>query len=170
MRTQTWQTYRSDQSRGDEIAQKPKATQPDETSAKLLKETAEQISPAFTLLFQASLHQGRIPSSWKKALVVFIYKKGGKSSHANYIPIDILGSNHVQAMRAHCTLCYHLYHLMNHGILSDSQHGFRKRRSYEKQLVITINDLAKGLEDKDQFDVILLYFSKAFGFSPTSPS
>ncbi|XP_030834108.1 uncharacterized protein LOC115921130 [Strongylocentrotus purpuratus] len=55
------------------------ATWPDEISARMLKETAEQISPAITLLFQASLHQGCVPSMWKKALVVPIYKKGCKS-------------------------------------------------------------------------------------------
>ncbi|XP_071491130.1 uncharacterized protein [Diadema antillarum] len=41
-------------------------------------------------------------------------------------------------------------------------HGFRKRRSCETQLILTINDLAKGLEDKEQIDVILLDFAKAF--------
>ena len=117
-------------------------------SAKLLKESAEQIAPAVTLLFQASLHQGCIPSSWKKDIVVPIYKKGSKSSPANYRPISLTAIL--------CKLCEHIdvhcaiiHHLINHKILSNSQHGFRKRRSCEIQFVLTINDLAKGLEDKN---------------------
>ena len=52
-----------------------KATGPDGIPAQLLRETAEEISPALTLLFQASLDQGAVPSSWKKANVVPIFKK-----------------------------------------------------------------------------------------------
>jgi hypothetical protein len=38
-------------------------------------------------------------------------------------------------------------HLENHRILTDQQHGFRKRRSTESQLILTIHDLAKGLDE-----------------------
>ena len=53
-----------------------------------------------------------------------------------------------------------------HNILSDSQHGFRKNRSCETQLILTINDLAKGLDNSQQIDGILLDFSKAFDKVP----
>lgn len=66
-----------------------KATGPDGISARLLKVTADQISPAISLLFEASLLQGEIPSYWKKAYVVPIHKKGCKSSPANYRPISL---------------------------------------------------------------------------------
>ncbi|XP_072020312.1 uncharacterized protein [Amphiura filiformis] len=51
------------------------ASGPDGIPAKLLKETAEELAPAVTLLFQASINQGRVPSHWKKACIVPIYKK-----------------------------------------------------------------------------------------------
>lgn len=44
-----------------------KATGPDEVSSKLLKETSNQKAPAMTLLFQASLDQGKVPEEWKSA-------------------------------------------------------------------------------------------------------
>lgn len=53
-------------------------------------------------------------------------------------------------------------HFNNNNILTDSQHGFRKRRSCETQLLLTVNDLAKGLDKNQQIDGILLDFSKAF--------
>ena len=47
-------------------------------------------------------------------------------------------------------------------ILSDAQHGFRKRRSCDTQLLLALNDFSRGLEDKSQTDVIFLDFAKAF--------
>jgi hypothetical protein len=54
----------------------------------------------------------------------------------------------------------------SHNILSDKQHGFRKKRSCESQLILTIQDLAAGLNSKSQIDAILLDFSKAFDKVP----
>lgn len=65
-------------------------------------------------------------------------------------------------MCEHIIHCAVIRHLTEHNILTDAQHGFRKRRSCESQLIVTINDLAKGLDDKSQIDVILLDFEKAF--------
>ena len=57
-------------------------------------------------------------------------------------------------------------HMINHlereGILTDTQHGFRKNRSCETQLLQTVDSFAKSLNNKEQVDAILLDFSKAF--------
>ena len=136
------------------------ASGPDDIPTKLLKETAVEISPAVTLLFQASIQQSRVPSQWKKANIVPLFKKGSRSSPANYRPISLTS--------VLCKLCEHIIHcsvirhLTDNNILSDAQHGFRKRRSCDTQLIITIDDLAKVLDKKSQADVILLDFEKAF--------
>ena len=57
-------------------------------------------------------------------------------------------------------------HLESNNILHDAQHGFRKRRSCESQLIVTIQDLAHNIDTKGQTDVILLDFSKAFDKVP----
>ena len=57
-------------------------------------------------------------------------------------------------------------HFERNNILTDCQHGFRKRRSCETQLILTIDDLARGLNDKQQIDAILLDFSKALVHVP----
>jgi hypothetical protein len=59
-------------------------------------------------------------------------------------------------------------HFDSLNILSDYQHGFRKNRSCDTQLLITINDLAKGIDDNHQIDAILLSFYKAFDKVPHS--
>ena len=53
-------------------------------------------------------------------------------------------------------------------VLTDSQHGFRKRRSCESQLIITIDQLAKNTASGNQVDIILLDFEKAFDKVPHS--
>ena len=137
-----------------------KAAGPDDIHLMLLREAADEIAPAITLLFQASLDQGNTPSTWRKALVVPIFKKGSKSDASNYRPISLTS--------VLCKLCEHILHstiithLANHKILSDAQHGFRKRRSCDTQLLLALNDISRGLEDKSQTDVIFLDFAKAF--------
>ena len=53
-------------------------------------------------------------------------------------------------------------HFDQHNILCDNQHGFRKKRSCETQLIVTIQDIAKNLSKGRQVDIILLDFAKAF--------
>ena len=53
-------------------------------------------------------------------------------------------------------------HVDIHKILKDYQHGFRFRHSCETQLINTIEDLAKGLDNHQQMDLLILDFSKAF--------
>ena len=52
-------------------------------------------------------------------------------------------------------------HLETHSILNDTQHGFRKTH-----LILTIQDLAKGIDLGEQIDLVLLDFSKEFDKVP----
>ena len=57
-------------------------------------------------------------------------------------------------------------HLERHGYLNDQQHGFRKNRSCETQLALTIDDFTQILNNKGQVDVIITDFNKAFNCVP----
>ena len=72
---------------------------PDTIPTRFLKETAVELAPSLTLLYQASINQGRVPNEWKKAQVVPVYKKGGRSLVSNYRPILLT-----------CVLCKTLEH------------------------------------------------------------
>ena len=78
-----------------------KATVPDGIPARLLRETAEEIAPAVTLLFQASLDQGTVPSCWKRANVVPIFKKGCRSAACNYITSILQTVRTYRPLRSH---------------------------------------------------------------------
>jgi hypothetical protein len=141
-----------------------KATGPDLLPAAFLKETASEIAPCLTLLFQASLNQGRCPSIWKQANISPIFKKGDRGKPSNYRPVSLTSIC--------CKTLEHILHsnimghLDQHHILTDRQFGFRKRHSCDAQLILTIQDLASSLDSGQQIDAILLDFSKAFDKVP----
>ena len=53
-------------------------------------------------------------------------------------------------------------HLDKHNILSDNQHGFLAKSSCETQMVQTIEDISKSLDEKQHIDMANLDFSKVF--------
>ena len=96
--------------------------------------------------------------------MVPIFKKGERSHPGNYRPISLTSIS--CKMLEHIVCSSVMDHLDGFRILSNAQHGFRKKRSCESQLILAIQDLAKGIDAREQHDVILLDFSKAFDKVP----
>ena len=141
-----------------------KASGPDGISNKFLKACASEISPLITQIFQDSLNSHELPEDWRKANVAPIFKKGEKSTPANYRPVSLTS---VCCKLLEHIVCKHiLIHLEKYNILSKLQHGFRSGHSCETQLLITIDDLLQNYNKKLQTDVIILDFSKAFDTVP----
>lgn len=137
-----------------------KASGPDGIPTHLLKITAEESAAVLQLIFQASVAQESVPLDWKKADVVPIFKKGDRANPCNYRPISLTSvCSKIMEHIVHSCIINHLEH---HNVLTDQQHGFRKNRSCDTQLILTINDLAKCVDNHGQTDAILLDFSKAF--------
>ena len=137
-----------------------KAAGPDRLKPLLLKELREEIAPIMQVIFECSIQTGKLPTEWCRPQVTPVFKKGDKSSAANYRPISLT-----------CILCKVLEHIMashlvkhldKHDLLYDLQHGFREKRSCETQLTMLFEDLAKNTSAGKQTDLILLDFSKAF--------
>ena len=57
-------------------------------------------------------------------------------------------------------------HLERHAILTDVQHGFRAKRSTVTQLILTIHDMAKTIQENNSVHAAVLDFSKAFDKVP----
>ncbi len=100
----------------------------------------------------------------RKAFITPIFKKGERSKASNYWPISL--TSIVCKSLEHILHSNIISHLESLGILHDAQRGYRKRRSCESQLILTINDLAKGIDVGQQINAILLDFSKAFDKVP----
>ena len=142
-----------------------KASGPDSTPTFILKIAAEEHSPVLSKIFHTSLNTEEVPTDWRKALIVPIYKKGDRHQSSNYGPVSLTSVT--------CKILEHVGHsnVMNHflqnNILSDNQHGFRANRSCETQLITTLQGIISRLcSGRDQVDVILLDFSKAFDRVP----
>ena len=76
-----------------------KAAGPDRLKPLLLNELREEIAPIIQIIFECSLQTGKLPADWCRAKVTPIFKKGSKSSAANYRPISLT-----------CILCKALEH------------------------------------------------------------
>ena len=137
-----------------------KAAGPDELPARVLKESAKEISAILTMIFQRSYESGTIPDDWSSARISAIYKKGDKSTPSNYRPVSLTCI--ICKLMEHIVCSQMGKHLDRYNILHPNQHGFRKGLSCETQLVETLHDWTGTINSKRQTDVVLLDFSKAF--------
>ena len=141
-----------------------KAIGPDQVSTWMLKSFAPILAPILQTIFTQSLRTGEVPLDWKRANISAIFKKGDRSDPANYRPVSLTSVS--------CKMLEHILasnirkHLDQHNILSQFQHGFRKKHSCETQLLSTIEDLARSLDKREQIDCLILDFSKAFDSVP----
>ena len=101
-----------------------------------------------------------MPSDWKKASINPLFKKGAKfdpkklqACSLTSIPCKLL---------EHITKSALYTHLDNHQIITDRQHGLRKKYLCTSQLLTFVHNFAESINSKGQTDVIFLDFSKAF--------
>ena len=137
-----------------------KAPGPDGLSPRILRALSKEIAPILTTIYRHSLISGKVPKQWKKANVTPIYKKGEHYQPSNYRPVS-LTSVPCKIME-HILVSNIMTHLEDNNILKDNQHGFRKKRSCETQLLELTNHLTSSLEKGIQTDLIVLDFAKAF--------
>ena len=141
-----------------------KASGPDEIPPWFLKEYAHEIGLILTAIYQASINFGIVPFRWKYAHVCGVFKSGEKSDPCNYRPISLTCI--ASKVLEHIVHSHVMKHLDSHQILTDEQHGFRAKRSTVTQLITTIHDLAKTIEDNKSVHAAILDFSKAFDKVP----
>ena len=141
-----------------------KASGPDNIPARVLKETASEIAPMLTHLFQQSLNTGVIPPEWKQAYVTPIYKKGNKADPKNYRPVSL--TSIISKTMEHILSSQIMNYLECHNILTTTQFGFQQKHSYESQSLLTTDDFTRFLDSNTQVDVGILDLSKAFDKVP----
>ena len=93
-----------------------------------------------------------------------IHKKGNKNSVTNYRPISltsIIGKIMEIEVRDAIML-----HMESNNLFTKHQHGFRKGRSCQTQLLEVLEDWTYNLDTHNNVDVIYLDFQKAFDTVP----
>ena len=120
---------------------------------RILKELAEEIATSLLMIFRKSVETGEVPDDWRTANVTPVYKKWQKYLAKNYRPISLTSLC--------CKIMEHIIasQIMNHGesnnILYLLQHGFRRGRSCQTQLILFMDDLSSSRQEGKQVDGIL---------------
>ena len=136
-----------------------KATGPDEVPAFILKSAASQLAPILMRQYQYSLDSREVPTNWKNAHIVPVFKKVEKHLPFNYSPVSL--TSIVCKVLEHILHSSVMNHFDRHKILTDNQHGFRARYH-----VYPNSSQPYTMSSKGQVDVILLDFAKAFDKVP----
>ncbi|MCP4587534.1 reverse transcriptase domain-containing protein, partial [Pseudoalteromonas sp.] len=133
---------------------------PDFIPSCVLMQCAISLALPLSILYNASLSSGIVPSAWKHAHVVPIFKKGEHAEPSNYRPVSLisgLGKGledpvHHEVL-AHCT---------RQKLISNEQFVFLPGRSTTGQLIDCFDLITKALDDGCCVDVVYLDLSKAF--------
>jgi len=141
-----------------------KASGPDLLPPRVLKAAANPISFCLERIFQASLSTGIVPLDWRQANITPVFKKGERFKASNYRPVSLTCI--CSKLLEHIIVSNMMSHFDTNDILADCQHGFRSKRSCETQLLSLTQELHQNLEDKEQVDMVVLDFSKAFDKVP----
>ena len=136
-----------------------KAAGPGGIPPRMLRELSREIAPILTTIYRSSLNTGAVPGDWREALVSPVLKKGAHDNPINYRPISL--TSIPCKVLEHILTSATMTHLDSH-ILTPRQHGFRKRRSCETQLLEFIDEVSSTMERGIPTDVIVMDFAKAF--------
>ena len=141
-----------------------KAMGPDGLHPRCLKECRKELALPVFLIVRRSLDTGAVPILWKIAAVCPIFKKGDKLDPLNYRPVSLT-----------CVLCKIceiiireriMKHLEEKELITDSQHGFREKRSTLTNLLIYMEALTDAMDQQIPVDINYLDCRKAFDTVP----
>ena len=141
-----------------------KSPGPDGIHPRVLKELAKELKMPLFIIFRKSLDTGILPKVWKISNASPIFKKGSRHLAANYRPVSL--------MAVACKVMESLVkdaiitHMEKNKLIADQQHGFIAGRSCTTQLISTLEDWTKILDDGECVDAIYMDLKKAFDSVP----
>ena len=133
---------------------------PDLITAYFLKNTVANIAKPLSMMYNICLDEGFVPSEWKVAHIIPIYKKGDVQCPSNYRPVSLTS-----------VLCKVLERVIREQIMSylfetnripRNQHGFLPRKSTVTNLLECLEDWSLNFDRGVQTDIIYLDYSKCF--------
>lgn len=132
----------------------------DNISAKIVKQHADRLVPPITHICNVAISTGKFPLIYKKSQVLPIFKSGDRSCINNYRPISILPTfskilERVMNNRLNCFL-------EKFCLLSESQFGFRSKKSTTDAVHELTNYIVTNLDNQNKVIVIFLDIAKAF--------
>ena len=113
--------------------------------------TARTISVPLKIIFEKSLREGECPNDWRTANVTPIHKKGDRTDPSNYRPVSL--TSQVCKVLEKIVRVKIVNHMKENKLFSNSQHGFREGRSCLTNLLETLEQWTKILDEDDCIDV-----------------
>lgn len=139
---------------------KSKAVGLDQISARLIRECADLICNPIRDIFNQSIIQGVFPEDWKSARVTPLFKDGSRDDLNNYRPISVIS---VIAKVFERIIYDQVYeYLEEHGVLCNSQSGFRATHSTVTALLEATDTWAYNIDHGKINAVVFLDLKKAF--------
>jgi hypothetical protein len=133
---------------------------PDNFPPIVLQSCAHQLGLPLSIIFNTIFERSELPPAWLTSTVLPLFKKGERNQASNYRPISITSSC--------CKVMESIIHdsmssyLLSNNLISDSQHGFLKKRSTLSNLIYSIRHWLSSLNSGKSTDVIYVDFAKAF--------
>ena len=132
----------------------------EEIPSYFIKRTSSAISFPLLLIFEASLQYNIIPSAWKQAIVVPVFKKGNRNLATNYRPISLTSS--ICRLFESIVSKKILSHLLANNLLSSQQFGLIPTRSSCCQLLSSLHQWALSYSNNQTTYIIYTDIRKAF--------
>ena len=137
-----------------------KSTSIDSIPARVLKISAEIISPSLTWIFNLCIKTGVYIDDWKKAWVIPIYKSEDRKKCENYRPISILP---IISKIFERSVFNQLYEFLNaNSLLSKYQFGFRPKNSTLAALIQMCDAWYENMDNGELNGVVFIDIRKAF--------
>ena len=130
----------------------------DELPPRLLSLCAKGISVSLCTLFNRSFSEGKVPSAWKEALVVPVFKGGQRDAPANYRPIALLS---IVSKTMEKIVLKRLTAFLG-PLVTPKQSGFRRKDGTSPQLIRLVQEWSAALDSAHLVAVVFFDFKKAF--------
>ncbi len=132
----------------------------DNISTLTLKECADAVTPALTVLINQSLNEGIFPNQLKIAKIIPIYKSSDRTLIENYRPIALLSV--VSKIYEKIARARLIQYLDDNRIIDQRQYGFRSRSNTESALFDLVNRIQALTQKKRKVGVVFYDLRKAF--------
>jgi hypothetical protein len=142
-----------------------KASGPDGIQPSTLKNCSDSLHVPLAILFTKSFTEGVVPTEWKLAAVVPVYKNKGQRTDPNqYRPISLTSC--VGKIMEKIINDALLQHLMGNELIVDNQFGFLPHHSTTDQIALLLHELLAATTTKKSVVACFLDLAAAFDSVP----
>ena len=133
---------------------------PDGYTPYFLKNILAHVAAPLCKVYNESLIEGKVPSDWKIAHIVPIYKKGDAQLASNYRPVSL--TSVICKILERIIREQILNYAFEHNLFPKDQHGFLPKRSTVTNMLECLEKWTSNFDQGFQTDVIYLDYSKCF--------